>query len=225
MLSLPRPVPDIRTQAALEPVYQHLFGRELRRLGIEDDFHPVGGAANYSLLYLLLRIAEEMRPASVLDVGAGQSSRLWDRLRGVGLVGSVLTLEDDASWGERIGAQVSHPVLVTPLRRAGVEGVSVDTYDWDAVRARGPFELVLIDGPRGVPRHSRRGVLSLLTPETPADFALVMDDASRFGERQTVGAVHRRLAQLGRPYQAGVTSAADAQIVFGLGRFAPAAFF
>ena len=114
---------------------------------------------------------------------------------------------------------------MTPLRRAVVAGLAVDTYDWEAVRAHGPFELAVVDGPRGTPRHSRRGLLSLLTPDLPDDFALVMDDASRFGERQTAGAVHRRLGELARPYQAGVTAAADAQIVFGLGRFAPAAFF
>src|SRR4051812_44863033 len=96
-------------QAALAPdpaqeaTYRHLFVRELERLGETDIYFPTGGAANYSLLYLLLRIAKEQRPRSVLDVGCGQSTLLWDRLRNKGLVGSVVTLENDAAWGAAIG--------------------------------------------------------------------------------------------------------------------------
>jgi hypothetical protein len=97
-------------EPALEVIYRDLFLRELARMGEEDRFFPTGGAANYSLLYLILRIGLEFKPASVLDIGAGQSSLLWSMLRRHGLVGSVLTLESDREWAQRIGDQIDHEV-------------------------------------------------------------------------------------------------------------------
>src|SRR5882757_7659812 len=81
-----------RDKPAMEPVYQYLVARDLARLGIEDDFYPVGFAASYGLFYAILRIAQEYKPRNVLDVGAGQSSVLWSRLREKGFVGNVVTL-------------------------------------------------------------------------------------------------------------------------------------
>ncbi|MGC9587630.1 UNVERIFIED_CONTAM: hypothetical protein PVV62_27635, partial [Salmonella enterica subsp. enterica serovar Rissen] len=46
-------------EPGLEAIYRDLFLRELKLLGEEDRFFPTGGAANYSLLYLILRIGVE----------------------------------------------------------------------------------------------------------------------------------------------------------------------
>jgi hypothetical protein len=210
-------------EPALEVIYRDLFLRELALLGEGDRFFPTGGAANYSLLYLILRIGAEFRPASVLDVGAGQSTLLWSMLQRRGCVGEVLTLEDDPEWGARIAAQVDHEVLVTPLRAAKVEGRSIMTYDWAAARARRQFDAIVCDGPRGTAHLSRSGILSLLG-DLPADFALVLDDAERDGEQDTIAKVHDRLQAAGHHYQVGVLRAAKCQAVFAAGRFLPATF-
>lgn len=210
-------------EPGLEAIYRDLFRRELALLGEEDRFFPTGGAANYSLLYLILRIGIEYRPASVLDVGAGQSTLLWAMLQRRGLVGQVLTLESDAAWGERIGAQVTHDVLVTPLRAAHVGRRRTMTYDWALVRAGRRFDVIVCDGPRGTRQHSRCGILSMLT-DLPPDFALVMDDAERDGEQDTVAAIHARLQADGVDYAVGVVRAAKTQAIFAGGRFMPATF-
>ena len=103
-------------EPALEVIYRDLFLRELALLGEEDRFFPTGGAANYSLLYLILRLGSEFRPASVLDIGAGQSTLLWAMLQRRGFVGDLLTLENDPDWAARIGAQVTHEIMVSPLQ-------------------------------------------------------------------------------------------------------------
>lgn len=210
-------------EPGLEVIYRDLFLRELARLGEEDRFFPIGGAANYSLLYLILRIGAELRPRAVLDVGAGQSTLLWAALHRRGLVGEVLTLENDPDWGARIGGQVTHDVMVTPLRPARIGGRSVMTYDWAAAKARHRFDVIVCDGPRGTPRHSRLGVLSMLDG-LPDDFALVLDDAERAGEQDMVTAVHARLGADGIEYGVGVVRAAKTQAVFAAGRFLPATF-
>ncbi|MCC2976607.1 hypothetical protein LK533_07950 [Sphingomonas sp. PL-96] len=215
----------LATVPALEPIYRDLFLRELRRLGEEDRFFPVGGAANYSLLYLILRIGVEFRPRSVLDIGAGESTLLWSMLHRRGLVGEVLTLEDDAGWGERIGAQVDHPILVTPLQQRSIAGRTVLTYDWDAAFHEHVFDVVVCDGPRGVPRHSRAGILSALEGDRLGkDFALILDDAERIGEQDTITAIHARLQAQGRSYVAGTVQAAKTQVLFATGRYEPVTF-
>ena len=212
-------------EPALESIYRDLFLRELARLGETDCFFPVGGAANYSLLYLILRIGTEFRPRSVLDIGAGQSSLLWSMLHRRGLVGDVLTLENDADWGTRIGAQVDHRMMVTSLRRTIVAGRTTMTYDWDAVFRERCFDVVVCDGPTGVPRHSRFGVLSILDKgRLHDDFALILDDAERPGEQDTVTAIHTRLKAEQVPYAAGVVRAAKTQMIFATGRFVPVTF-
>ncbi|CAM3032861.1 MULTISPECIES: hypothetical protein [Sphingomonas] len=210
-------------EPGLEAIYRDLFLRELKLLGEEDRFFPTGGAANYSLLYLILRIGADFRPTSVLDVGAGQSSLLWAMLQRRGLVGEVLTLENDPDWGERIAAQVTHEVLVTPLASRTVGKREVTTYDWSAARAGRRFDVVLCDGPRGTPRHSRGGVLAMLD-DLPHDFALILDDAERDGEQDTVGAIHARLQADRVDYGVGVVRAAKTQVLFAGGRFLPATF-
>lgn len=212
------------TEPALEVIYRDLFLRELARLGEEDRYFPTGGAASYGLLYLILRIGIELQPRTVLDIGAGQSTLLWSMLHRRGLVGEVTTLEHDVDWGERIGRQVSHRVVVTPLRQARVGGITLQTYDWSAVIGRAPFEAVVCDGPIGTRRHSRCGLLPMLDEMLTPDFALIFDDAERTGEQDTVAATHRWLQARGDDYRVGIVRAAKTQAVFAAGRFTPAAF-
>ena len=216
--------PALTAVPGLEGAYRHLFLRELARLGEEDVYFPVGGAANYSLLYLILRIAVLHRPASVLDVGCGQTTLLWDRLHRLGLAGRITTLENDAGWAAEIGRQVGHEIQVSPLRPVKMAGGVVDTYDWDAVRGAGPFHMIGVDGPSGRPRRSRAGVLTLLDETLPQDFIVLLDDAERFGEQETVRLIHRRLAALGRDYACGWTRAAKTQVVFAGGALRSAVY-
>jgi hypothetical protein len=216
---------SLSASPGLEGSYRHLFLRELKALGEEDTYFPVGGAANYSLVYLILRISTQLRPASVLDVGCGQSTRLWDRMRRAGLVRQVTTLENDAAWAAQIGPQVSHPILVSELRPMVTVGGMVETYDWGQAKSAGPFDVIGVDGPIGQPRRSRAGVLALLDEGLPRDFVLFMDDAERPGEQETVGLIHDRLSALGRDYAAGVLRAAKTQVVFAAGAYRQAAFY
>lgn len=219
-----RPSP-FTPEPAMEVIYRDLFLRELARLGEEDRFFPVGGAANHSLLYLILRIGCEYRPRSVLDIGAGQTTLLWSMLHRRGLVGDVLTLEHDPDWGARIRAQVDHQVVVTPLQPAPIAGRATMTYDWDAALADRTFDIAVCDGPIGVARHSRRGVLSVLDRQRlGSDFVLILDDAERPGEQDTIAAIHRRLQADAVSYAAGVVNAAKVQMIFAGGRYLPVTF-
>lgn len=216
---------SFRARPALEAVYQTIFMRDLARCGIEDDFYPVGGAANYSLLYLVLRIFRELDPGSVLDIGAGQTSILWSRLFGPDRPDRVLTIEHDPEWAEHVGGRMGHEILVSPLKERREGERMVKTYDWSAIRARGPFDVILCDGPPGVARWSRYGVISLVDETLPADFVIIMDDAERDGETQTVNAILGRLEAMGRRHRLGKVRGQKVQAVIAGGAYRAAAFF
>lgn len=217
-------MPRFRTKPALESVYQSIFQRDLERYGIEDDFYPIGSAANYSLLYLVLRICKEIKPRSVLDIGAGQTSMLWSRLAGSGAP-KVLTVEHDPEWSRVVQTRIEQPILLSPLREARAGEHRVLTYDWDEIRAHGPFDVIVCDGPHGTTRWSRLGVINMLDETLPEDFVLVMDDAERAGERESVAALRARLETMGRKIRIGKVRGQKAQAVIAGGAYWPAAYF
>jgi hypothetical protein len=58
----------------------------------------------------------------------------------------------------------------------------------------------------------------------PADFVLILDDAERPGEQDTIALIHDRLNADGVKYNVGVVRAAKTQAVFAAGRYIPATF-
>ena len=213
------------TSTAMEGVYQTLFMRDLARIGEVDDYYPVGSAANYSLLYAILRVALELKPPRVLDIGAGQTSILWSRLLKRGYVGAVVTLEHDPIWGAAIGPQLEHELLLSPLREEIIHGRQTRTYDWQAVREKGPFNVISCDGPLGTPRCSRLGVLRLVDESLPADFVVIMDDAERDGEKDTIKILKADLDRMGRRYRITYINALKRQAILAGGAYERAAHY
>jgi predicted O-methyltransferase YrrM len=169
---------------ASELFYLEVFNAAAARSGLAvPPLYPVGNAANAGLLYVLFRLLTEFADRHVLEIGAGQSTLLLDALARAGRIASVLTVEADAEWAARIGAQVEHPVTVAPLRPATVAGIATEVFE---VRPDRRYDIVLVDAPVGTPRHSRWGMLELLEAALGVEFVVIFDDAERPGERQTI---------------------------------------
>jgi hypothetical protein len=211
-----------------ECVYQSLLRRDLARLGITDDFYPVGGAANHGLLYAILRIASECRPRAVLEFGAGQSSILLHRLRHAGVLnGSIRTVEHDPEWAARISRQVDHPVIHAGLCQQTVANKPVIGYDWRNLDTTTPIDLLLIDGPPawdGRRRFSRLSCLRALDQLDPEGFVIIVDDAERSGERFVAAQIDHALCRRGITFSRCEISACNLQMIFAAGRHVAAAF-
>jgi hypothetical protein len=171
-----------------EPIYQHLFLRLCGEVGIQDEFEPVGGAASYSLLYLLFKCTRAFKPNRVIELGAGQSTLLLEALRKQGVWnGSVFTLEEDKAWAEAVSARTASRVAHAPLCLQAVNGRKVWTYGLsNHEEAQKEFDFLLIDGPRGSPRWSRLAATQFLDSLSKDRFIVIMDDFNRFGEQQTM---------------------------------------
>lgn len=209
---------------SMEVIYRDLLVRELHRLGIEDRFFPVGAAANHSLLYLVLRCYVELPVRRVLDVGAGQTTLLLHALQDRLGKAEIITLEHDAGWAARIAGQVGHRVLRRDLVHLPVGGHMTllhDTADLD-----GSFDFIIMDGPPGVRRYSRLGLLHLMqTVMDRRDFVAILDDFDRGGEWQTAQLCEQWLRQDGIAFRRTEIRAAKHQWLCAGGALGTAAYF
>jgi 16S rRNA G966 N2-methylase RsmD len=160
-----------------ELLYQIMFYEAARALELKlPPLYPVRGAANYSLLYVLLR-ALSTRQVRVLEIGAGQSSLLINALGR-----DAVTVEPDAQWASWIGERVAHPVVHAPMAVKTIHGRQEPGFD---VTLRGRFDVVLVDSPHGARRRSRWSALELLDRHLADEFLVIFDDAQRTGEMDT----------------------------------------
>ena len=179
----------------LEPTYQHLFLRELTRLGLEDKYTPVQSAANYSLLFTLLSSVLRAQPANVLELGCGETTLLLDALRRSGAWrGKLTSLEHDSFWHKEMSAVVETEIIHAPLTSRTICGKQTDSYDLSALaKPLGRYDLVLVDGPNGVPRWSRLACLEFIPEHLAPEFLVILDDYERPGEKDTARLVRERL--------------------------------
>jgi len=207
-----------------EIVYRELFLRDLARAGIEDEFHPVGSAANHGLLYLITRCVLELPVCRVLELGAGQTSVLLDRLAArVGRPCHITTVEHDPYWAREIGARVSHPVIRVPLTPRGFYDLD-DAFDPEAPAP----DFVIVDGPpagTAATRDSRLGAAAWLAGMLAKEFVVVFDDTERAAEARMVGRFRRLMTDRGdAPFEGAVLAAKQQRIACSHG-FRAAAYF
>lgn len=212
------------TLSGREIVFQNLVHRDLERLGIDRPIHAVGGAANYSYLYLLIRACTELPIGRVLELGSGQSTLLLDALaqqRGF----DVVSLEGDRDWAERIGTQCTQArVLEAPLVERTLAGASTSMYDPSVFDGKG-VDVLLVDGPRKSKRRSRWGALHWLKQMACDDFLLIFDDAERRGELDTIEAALKLLDARNVDYMATRVRSVKTQFVIAGGAMVPAVYF
>jgi predicted O-methyltransferase YrrM len=207
-----------------ELVYQGIVHREFDRLEIDRPFYPVRSAASYSYLYLLLRLCSELPVRRVLELGCGQSTLLLDALAQRRQL-DVASLEHDGDWARRIGEQCDHlRVIEVPLNRRQVLGREAEVYEPDEALT-GSFDVLLVDGPRGRRRHSRRGALAFIEGALSEEFVIVFDDAERRGELDTIAAALKLLDQRGIRYATSLVRSVNSQFVIATEGMRAARYF
>jgi hypothetical protein len=167
-----------------ELLYADAFRGAAAALGVAlPPLYPLGAAANYSLLYVVLRAMTETPASRVLDIGVGQTTKLLDSIAKVRPI-DVVSIESDRDWATRIATTVAHPVLISSLVVRTVR--RQEALCFDSTNITGHFNAVIVDGPMGSRRRSRWGVLEILDRCLAEDFLVIFDDASRRGELDTV---------------------------------------
>ena len=206
-----------------ELLYERLFSNGLSRLELENRYYPTGFAANFSLMYILLRCISELPVQRVVELGCGQSTLLFDALRQLRPM-EITTLEHDRVWARRMRQHVEHEITCANLVWRVVAERRTLVYDTDAGLGASP-DLLLIDGPQGGSRHSRWAALQWIEHGLGDDFIIVFDDAERRGEIDTIEKTLSLLGTQGRNFRTRFYYGIKWQFVIAAGRFTPATHF
>jgi predicted O-methyltransferase YrrM len=145
-----------------------------------------GYAANLEYFEEVARIAVASE-GPILECGSGATTILLGLLCGQ-RGKEVWSLEHSAEWQKRVN---------DVLQRHGISGVRVcfsplvqkGEFDWyDAPVAEMPnqFSLVVCDGPPGMTKGGRYGLLPLLGHRLPKGSIILLDDAFRSGEAELI---------------------------------------
>jgi len=176
-----------------ELMFQGIVQRDLARLHVIDDFYPLGGAASYALLYLLVRLLSEDRISTVIELGSGESTRLIDRVKTLGT--RHVCYENDPVWFERTKSRLaSCDYRLRSLQRFRLDSIE---YEWYGDVEPEPFELLLVDGPVGTASLSRVGCWQLIESNPNRDYLIIIDDSTRPGEQATIDFLIERLKAKG----------------------------
>lgn len=176
-----------------EQIFQGIFEQQCRRHGIDEVFYPVGAAASYSLMYLLTRVLSELPVRRVFELGSGQSTVLIDRLRGA--EGTHVVYEQSDVWARAVAVRAPRCELRhSPLVEKSFEGVAYRGFE---AMQSADFDLLLVDGPNGTDHASRYDCVPLVDANRSPEFVVIVDDADRPGERETVAALTKLLLRKG----------------------------
>lgn len=163
-----------------------------------------GWAASPDYQRVLFALVRELRPAVVVECGSGATTLVAARALQVNGAGRLVSLEHDADHAAatrehlvQAGLDGVARVVDAPLVDHDLEGEAWRWYDLSAVGPLADVGLVAVDGPpRAVGPLARYPVLPLLEHALAADARLLLDDADRVEEVETVQRWEQRRPEL-----------------------------
>ena len=157
----------------------------------------------------------------MVEFGSGQTTRLIDRIKTTGT--HHVCYENSPDWHALLAPRlISCDYRLRPLQEATIDGQQVQWYS--EVEARN-FDLLLVDGPPGTDRFSPFGCVELIRSHIAKDFLIVIDDAQRPGEQDTVAHIVNLLQKAGLAFQFNQLRGRTTQTVIAGGRFAGATYY
>jgi hypothetical protein len=148
-------------------------------------------AGNYSFFYLLNRILADYKPASILEMGLGESSKFISAyLTGYLPESRHIIIEHDETWTdsfrERFVLSERSEIRHFPLETAAIENHKSFVYKNFGEAIGEKFDLYVVDGPPGSDRFSRYDIVGEVRKFDPQDeFVIILDDYDRPGEKDT----------------------------------------
>jgi len=171
----------------------------------DKAFSPGRWAVGYPYLYVLYRVLNEIRPARILELGLGQSTRMIAQYASAHDDVQHVVVEHDEKWIDFFSRNYGLPDRTHILRLdwgsvTYKEAKDVRVYAGFAEALGGEqFDLISIDGPLGgdMKHYARIDVLGLL-PHCLADsFVIMLDDYERDAESRTMHEMREALSDAG----------------------------
>lgn len=169
-------------------------------------------AVGYQYLYVVYRILNEVRPRNILELGLGQSTRLFGQYAASDVEVQHIVVEHDPTWIQFFQRDFHLPSNSTIIQlereyRLFREDDNVLAFKNFKETFKGhKFDFISIDAPLGAKAivYARVDILDLL-PDILADsFIIIIDDFNRKGEKNTVAILEEILQENGILYVKGV---------------------
>ncbi len=177
---------------------------------LEDrSFSPFQSAANYSFLYKLFKIYDIWQPKNILEFGLGQSTRLTSQyIKNKNKKATAIVLDDSEQWIEIYKKQVFLSNRLQIIKRRTTDFYYNGTKSLNSRYEKLPeilkgkkFNLIIIDGPVGGQEYPRNNVIDLLDEYIAKEWLIVIDDAERKGEKNTISLLQKNLDAKGIAYK------------------------
>lgn len=156
-----------------------------------DSFSLINGAANYSFMYLLYRILDELKPNNILELGLGQTTKLTTQYVHNNPKTNLLVIESDKNWIENFSKNLNVNENIT------IKNASTEDYNYKSTKnirysnlknviKDKKFNLIIIDGPLGMNQdYPRTNIWNIANGNLNNDFIIIFDDYERNGEKNT----------------------------------------
>ena len=163
-----------------------------------------GWAANYSFIYTLFRILDNLSPLHILEMGLGQTTRLTSQYIAYKNPSATLDVcEHNQDWISIYAPQLppSDNIKVhhLALEYFDYEGKQNDKYkNLAQVTGNIKYNLIIVDGPVGGGKNfPRSNIIDLIPQNLAEDFIIIFDDAGRAGEQNTIAQTKAKLSAQG----------------------------
>lgn len=170
------------------------------------EISPGNMAVGYSFLYSLYRILDEIQPKNILEIGLGQSSLMVTAYGSTHDCNHVI-IEHDKEWISFFEHKLhgnNYSIFTPNLIKPNIEGYLVNMYDDISPVAEGQkYDLIIIDGPFGSPDISRIDTLNYMSEILSDNFIIMLHDAERPGEQNTIKMLENLLKEDGIDFHHG----------------------
>jgi hypothetical protein len=207
--------------------WAHVYHDSIRGYRWLEDvaIHPGRWAANYSFLYILVRILKDYRPENILELGLGESSKIISKFIDNLLIQSRhFIIEHDKEWSENFTARFAlsknSEIINLSIKETLIKGFSTTLYNGLDKVAHEAFDLYVIDGPRGTDRYSRYDICLLADNFKRGDeFVIIIDDYERKGEQETSKDLLKIITSKGIPTYDGIYTGTRSQKVIATKKY------
>jgi len=222
---------------AKESLYSNIFRDTISESTwlINKKFSLHYGAANYSFLYVLYRILDELRPINILEFGLGQTTKLTTEYINNTEYGKSLTvIDDDQEWIENFSKKLNINDSIS-INKVDIEEFTFDSsinrrYALKDLRKHlgggvNKFDLIIIDGPVGFNQSYPRSNILDIVDNLDDEFIIIMDDHERDGERNITQNLLKIFEEKGIKYHQLMLFGIKEQLVIGTEKYKSLAWF
>lgn len=172
----------------------------LHRLDLPEDALPNLGSwkADTVFLHRIVDAIEELRPATVVELGAGASTLVCAKALQLNGGGELFSFDQHAQFVEATGEWLADFGVTAHIRHAPLGAQARDWpgtwYDLPEVPAS--IDLLIIDGPPWAIHPYVRGGAEVLFDRLSPGSVVLLDDAARPGERVVANRWRKRWPQI-----------------------------